>query len=52
MGLLDNMLTGTMPSEVGQMSSVSTFFTENNKLTGPVPSEFGLLSNLGTNAKM
>ena len=44
----DNQLSGTVPSELGQLTNLkaSLLFQNNQFLTGPIPSELGLLTNL------
>jgi len=39
-------LTGTIPSQVGMMTSMLTFLVYTNSLTGSIPSEFGNLESL------
>lgn len=42
------LLTGTVPTEVGLLTSLKTnFFLAENDFTGTIPSELGLLSNVG-----
>ena len=41
----DNNLTGTIPSEVGKLTSLDSISLENNKLTGTIP-DFSGLTNL------
>ena len=36
--LADNQLTGTLPTEVGQLSSLLDFNVTGNALHGPIPS--------------
>ena len=40
----DNQLTGTIPPELGQLTSLVGFELHNNQLTGGVPSELGNLT--------
>ena len=40
-------LTGTIPPELGNLSSLNFLVLWDNQLTGPIPSELGNLSNLG-----
>ena len=42
----DNQLSGTIPSELGNLSELSYINLRNNQLTGSIPSELGNLSNL------
>ena len=44
--LLSNKLSGTIPSELGQLSNLEYVFLGNNQLSGTIPSELGQLSNL------
>eukprot|EP00957_Ditylum_brightwellii_P096605 7357589-Ditylum_brightwellii.AAC.1 len=46
-GLSDNQLIGSIPSEVGLLSGLTFLYLENNQLTGSIPSVVGLLSHLG-----
>ena len=39
-------MTGTIPSEIGLLTSLTTLDLEYNKLTGTVPSEIESLGNL------
>lgn len=39
-------LTGAIPKELGQLTSLMYIQLHNNKLTGPIPKELGQLSNL------
>ena len=41
-----NNLTGSIPSELGNMNSLSELALDGNKLTGSIPPELGNLSNL------
>ena len=41
-----NSLSGTIPSELGELSSLQVLKLNNNFLTGTIPSELGSLSNL------
>jgi len=43
---LKNQLTGSIPSEIGMLSSLTTLELQNNHLTGSIPSEIGMLSSL------
>lgn len=44
--LYSNNLTGTIPSEIGNLNNLTTLILNNNHLTGTIPSEIGNLSNL------
>lgn len=44
--LLDNMLTGCLPYELGFLHKLTLFDAENNQLTGPLPCSLGCLENL------
>lgn len=41
-----NGLNGTIPVDMGSMSSLTSLKLHNNSLSGPIPSELGYLSNL------
>ncbi|ESQ40011.1 hypothetical protein EUTSA_v10012735mg [Eutrema salsugineum] len=41
-----NNLSGSIPKEIGQISSLVLLLLNGNKLSGPLPSELGYLSNL------
>jgi Leucine rich repeat len=43
-----NRLTGTIPSELGKLSSLRGLFLENNKLSGTVPAELSGLTRITT----
>jgi len=45
-GLSNNNLTGTIPSEIGDFEYLTDLSLWNNNLTGVIPPEIGLLSNL------
>ncbi len=45
--LANNRLTGELPSQLGDLSSLRQLRLGNNELSGPIPSELGNLSNLG-----
>ena len=44
----DNGLTGTVPSEMGLLTKLTTLLLHGNELSGFVPSELGDLVMLGT----
>ena len=44
--LSGNNLTGTIPTELGLLSSLEDLNLEANQLSGTIPTEMGLLSNL------
>ena len=44
--LTNNRLTGSIPSELGDLSNLQRLFLNNNQLSGSIPSELGNLSNL------
>ena len=46
--LPDNRLSGGLPSELGNLSNLTTLYFHENQLTGSIPSELGNLSNLTT----
>ncbi|MCE2399217.1 MAG: Ig-like domain-containing protein [Gemmatimonadetes bacterium] len=46
--LRGNSLTGEIPSELGDLSSLEVLWVLSNSLTGEIPSELGDLSNLET----
>lgn len=41
-----NQLTGTLPSELGQMTKIEKFYFRDNLLSGSIPSELGLLAEV------
>ena len=43
-----NRLTGTIPPELGGLSSLTLLYLDNNSLTGPIPPELAGLSGLLT----
>jgi hypothetical protein len=43
-----NSLSGTIPPEIGLLSSVADLYLDVNNLKGTIPSEIGLLSDLGS----
>ena len=44
--LNDNQLTGEIPTELGNLSNLTTMSLWGNQLTGEIPTELGNLSNL------
>ena len=44
--LRENNLTGTIPSEIGDLSTLEELYLDNNELTGDIPSELGNLPEL------
>ena len=44
--LFANALTGSIPSQVGQMVQLKALELDENGLTGPIPSQLGLLTQL------
>ena len=44
--LADNQLTGSIPDELGSLSSLEVLDLNDNQLTGEIPPELGSLSNL------
>ena len=42
-----NQLTGPIPAELGNLSSLQKLYLHSNELTGPIPEELGDLTNLG-----
>ena len=44
--LYGNRLTGTIPTELGRLTSMQGLHIDNNQLTGTIPAELGRLSNL------
>jgi hypothetical protein len=43
----DNNLTGSIPTELGNLTQMHDFKVAGNMLTGTIPSEIGKLTNLG-----
>ena len=41
-----NQLTGSIPSEIGNLTNLTSLYLNNNQLTGSIPSEIGNLTNL------
>ena len=48
LSLDDNQLTGEIPTELGNLSNLTTMSLWGNQLTGEIPTELGNLSNLRT----
>ena len=48
LNLAYNRLSGTIPSELGQLSKLVNLYLYNNRLTGTIPKELGNLTNLMT----
>ncbi|ETR73625.1 MAG: hypothetical protein OMM_00802 [Candidatus Magnetoglobus multicellularis str. Araruama] len=46
LNLSNNQLNGTIPAELGQLSSLQSLILSNNQLTGSLSAELGQLSNL------
>lgn len=44
--LINNSLSGMLPPEIGQLTSLETFWAITNNLSGPIPTEIGQLTNL------
>lgn len=44
--LFENDLTGTLPSEIGQLTKLTKLTFGGNRIEGPLPSELGKLTNL------
>lgn len=43
--LMGNSLGGSLPSELGQMTSLESVYLESNSFIGSIPSELGRLTN-------
>ena len=41
------MITGTIPTEIGNLNTLRILYLHNNRITGTVPTEIGNLENLG-----
>jgi Leucine-rich repeat (LRR) protein len=41
-----NQLSGTLPTEIGNLLKMVTMYWHNNAMTGPLPSQLGKLSKL------
>jgi hypothetical protein len=48
-GLKANMLVGTLPSQLGLITSLSTLQLGTNRLSGRIPSQLGILSSILSN---
>lgn len=48
LNLGNNVLDGTLPTSIGQLSSLEQLLLDGNRLTGPLPSELGNLTKLTT----
>ena len=46
LGLNDNQLSGTMPTQLGSLSNLQELNLTRNQLTGTIPAELGRLTNL------
>ena len=46
MTLRDNDMTGSIPTELGQLTGLDTLWLHNNRLTAAIPSELGLFTML------
>ena len=46
LNLYNNNLTGSIPSEIGNLTRLTYLYLSNNNLTGPIPSEIVNLTNL------
>jgi Leucine-rich repeat (LRR) protein len=46
LGLSRNLLTGTIPTELGKLTNLRMLSLSGNQLTGTIPSELGKLNNL------
>ena len=43
----NNTLTGTVPTEMGNLNALAQLWLEDNPLTGTIPSEMGKMTSLG-----
>ena len=48
LNLYNNKLTGSLPSELQQLSTLTSLYLHKNQLTGPIPAELGKLADLQT----
>ncbi len=46
LALSSNLLSGTMPVELGNLTGMQTLYLDSNQLTGPIPSQLGSLAAL------
>jgi len=46
LNLFGHQLTGSIPSEIGNLSNLTHLYLHSNSLTGPIPPEIGNLSSL------
>ena len=46
LNLDDNLLTGSIPDQIGDLVNLNQLFLRNNQLTGEIPTTIGNLSNL------
>ena len=46
LNLSDNQLTGSIPSEIGNLTNLTMLYLYSNQLTGEIPPEIGNLTNL------
>ena len=46
LNLYDQRLTGTIPAELGSLTSLQSLYLSDNYLSGPIPAELGSLTNL------
>jgi Leucine-rich repeat (LRR) protein len=44
--LADNSLSGSIPSSIGNLKSLSVLYLSDNKLSGPIPSSIGNFTSL------
>ena len=42
----DNLLSGSIPAELGQLGALTRLYLENNQLSGSIPAELGQLGAL------
>ena len=42
-----NDLSGTLPTQIGQLQNLATFAMNRNQLTGTIPTEVGMIDSLG-----
>lgn len=46
MGLRDNSMAGTLPTEIGQLTALDSIHAFNNQISGTLPTQMGTLSKL------